>query len=161
MRLYEIPARLREAFEGLDVDPETGEILNAEALDEIEGEASEKVENTALYLRELKAESEALKVEAKRLLDRKASLDKRADYLRALLIPALDGLGGKVKTPRVTVYVSRRQAVEIGEGVTLPDEFKTIKVTETPNKTAIKAALLEGLTIEGVSLIETESVSMR
>ena len=36
----------------------------------------------------------------------------------------------------------------------LPTEFKTIKVTETPDKTAIKKAIQAGQVIEGCELIE-------
>ena len=43
----------------------------------------------------------------------------------------------------------------------LPNEYKTIKVTESANKTAIKKALQEGVEIDGCRLIENENLSIK
>jgi len=43
----------------------------------------------------------------------------------------------------------------------LPNEYKTIKVTESANKTAIKKALQEGIKIEGCRLLENENLSIK
>lgn len=43
----------------------------------------------------------------------------------------------------------------------LPNEYKTIKVTESANKTAIKKALQEGIEIDGCRLIENENLSIK
>ena len=43
----------------------------------------------------------------------------------------------------------------------LPKEYKTIKVTESPNKTAIKKALQEGVEIDGCRLIENENLTIK
>lgn len=59
MKLYEIAPALRFALDDIVVDEETGEILNADALHAVEAEAAEKIEATALYLRELDAEAKA------------------------------------------------------------------------------------------------------
>ena len=48
MKLYEIPTKIRAALDGIDCDPETGEILQADALHAVEAEASDKIEATAL-----------------------------------------------------------------------------------------------------------------
>lgn len=42
MKLYEIPTKIRAVLDGIDCDPETGEILNADALHAVEVEAAEK-----------------------------------------------------------------------------------------------------------------------
>lgn len=104
MKLYEIPTKIRAVLDGIDCDPETGEILNADALHAVEAEAAEKIEATALYLRELDAEAKAAKDEADRMLARVKSMQKRSDYLKAMLLDALHATG-KVKTGRVTVSI--------------------------------------------------------
>ena len=43
----------------------------------------------------------------------------------------------------------------------LPKKYKTIKVTESANKTAIKKALQEGVEIDGCRLIENENLSIK
>ena len=61
MKLYEINDAIRCALDTVQIDEETGEITGAEALHEIEALANDKVEATALYLRESDAEIEAVK----------------------------------------------------------------------------------------------------
>ena len=160
MKLYEIAPALRFALDDIEVDPETGEILNADALHAVEAQAAEKVEATALYLRELDAEAKAAKEEADRMLARVKSMQKRSDYLKAMLLDALHATG-KVKTGRVTVSNRTTQAVEIEEGANLPEAYTTVKTTVNPNKVAIKQALLDGVEVPGCSLEARESVSIR
>ena len=160
MKLYEIPTKIRAVLDGIDCDPETGEILNADALHAVEVEAAEKIEATALYLRELDAEAKAAKDEADRMLARVKSMQKRSDYLKSMLLDALHATG-KVKTARVTVSIRTTKAVEIAEGADLPEAYTTVKTTVSPNKVAIKQALLDGVEVPGCELIERESVSIR
>lgn len=160
MKLYEIAPALRFALDDIEVDPETGEILSADALHAVEAEAAEKIEATALYLRELDAEAKAAKEEADRMLARVKSMQKRSDYLKAMLLDALHATG-KVKTGRVTVSIRTTKTVEIEEGASLPEAYTTVKTTVTPNKVAIKQALLDGVEVPGCHLEARESVSIR
>ena len=160
MKLYEISDAIRAALDHIDVDPETGEILNADNLHAVEAEASDKVEATALYLRELDAEAKAAKEEADRMLARVKSMQKRSDYLKSMLLDALHATG-KVKTARVTVSIRTTQAVAVDEGANLPEAYTTVKTTVSPNKVAIKQALLDGVEVPGCSLEARESVSIR
>lgn len=160
MKLYEISDAIRAALDHIELDPETGEILQADALHAVEAEASEKIEATALYLRELDAEAKAAKDEADRMIARVKSMQKRSDYLKSMLIEALHATG-KVKTARVTVSIRTNKAIEVADGVTLPDAFVTVRTTTTPNKTALKEAIEAGAEIEGVRLVERESVQIK
>lgn len=160
MKLYEIAPALRFALDDIVVDEETGEILSSDALHAVEAQAAEKIEATALYLRELDAEAKAAKEEADRMLARVKSMQKRSDYLKAMLLNALHATG-KVKTARVTVSIRTSKAIEVADGVTLPDAFVTVRTTTTPNKTALKEAIEAGADIEGVRLVERESVQIK
>lgn len=160
MKLYEISDAIRAALDHIDVDPETGEILNADNLHAVEAEASDKVEATALYLRELDAEAKAAKDEADRMIARVKSMQKRSDYLKSMLLDALHATG-KVKTARVTVSIRTTKAVEIAEGADLPEAYTTVKTTVSPNKTAIKDALSAGIEVPGCHIEERESVQIR
>lgn len=160
MKLYQISDAIRQALDHIELDEETGEILSADALHAVEAEASEKIEATALYLRELDAEAKAAKEEANRMLDRVKSMQKRSDYLKSMLLDALHATG-KVKTVRVTVSIRTTKAVEIAEGADLPEAYTTVKTTVSPNKVAIKQALLDGVEVPGCHLEARESVSIR
>lgn len=160
MKLYEISDAIRAALDHIELDEETGEILSADALHAVEAAASEKIEATALYLRELDAEAKAAKDEADRMIARVKSMQKRSDYLKAMLLDALHATG-KVKTARVTVSIRTSKAIEVADGVTLPDAFVTVRTTTTPNKTALKEAIEAGAEIEGVRLVARESVQIK
>lgn len=160
MKLYEISDAIRQALDHIELDEETGEILSADALHAVEAEASEKIEATALYLRELDAEAKAAKEEADRMLARVKSMQKRSDYLKAMLLDALHATG-KVKTGRVTVSIRTTQAVQINQEQAIPEAYTTVKTTVSPNKVAIKQALLDGVEVPGCHLEARESVSIR
>lgn len=160
MKLYQISDAIRQALDHIELDEETGEILSADALHAVEAQAAEKVEATALYLRELDAEAKAAKEEADRMLARVKSMQKRSDYLKAMLLDALHATG-KVKTGRVTVSIRTTKAVEIAEGADLPEAYTTVKTTVSPNKVAIKQALLDGVEVPGCHIEERESVQIR
>lgn len=160
MKLYEIAPALRFALDDIVVDEETGEILNADNLHAVEAAANDKIEATALYLRELDAEAKAAKDEADRMIARVKSMQKRSDYLKSMLLEALHATG-KVKTARVTVSIRTTQAVAVDEGANLPEAYTTVKTTVSPNKTTIKQALLDGVEVPGCHLEARESVSIR
>lgn len=161
MKLYEIPYAIRDALDRIEVDEDTGEILNADALRDAEAQAAEKLESTGLYVRELQAEAEAVKAEAERMIARAHALAKKSDTIKQLMLAALPAVGGKVRTARVTVSIRQSQAVEIDEGTELPEAFVTTKTTTSPNKVALKDALKGGAAIPGVHLITKESVQIR
>ena len=160
MKLYEISDAIRQALDHIELDEETGEILSADELHAVEAEAAEKIEATALYLRELDAEAKAAKDEADRMIARVKSMQKRSDYLKSMLLDALHATG-KVKTARVTVSIRTTKAVEIAEGADLPEAYTTVKTTVSPNKTAIKDALSAGIEVPGCHIEERESVQIR
>jgi len=62
MTLYEINAQIR-AFLEENVDPETGEVLNLDALGDLELERSAKLESYALAVKNYDAEIAAVKAE--------------------------------------------------------------------------------------------------
>lgn len=159
MRLYEIPNELRLALESLEVDEDTGEILNPEILTKVESAAKEKIEAAALFCRELDSEATAVKDEADRLAARARALTSKSARIKALLEPALESLGGKVKTGRISVFFRTSKSVEVSEGVELPDEFTRKYVT--PDKPKIKEALSAGMEIPGCALVSKRSITTR
>lgn len=160
MKLYEISDALRTALEHIEVDEETGEILAADELHAVEAAANDKIEATALYLKEEDAEIKALKEEIDRMTARLKSKTKRNDYIKSLLLDALHA-NGKVKTPRVTVSIRTTKAVQITQEQAIPEAFTTKKITISPNKVLIKETISAGGCVPGCELIERESVSIR
>ena len=149
------------------VDAETGEILDTEKLDALQMEREAKLEGVALWVKDLKAEADAVKAEADKLTARKKALDNKVESIKAWLLEAL--AGEKLKTPRCNVYQTHGQRVSVPDEAGLigflqtlddPDRFLRFKEPEL-KKDEIKKALKDGVVIPGASLEETESVVIR
>lgn len=160
--LYEIDAAILAA-----VDQETGEILDVDKLDALQMERDAKLEGVALWVKDLKAESAAVKEEADKLTARKKALDNKIESIKAWLLYALGG--GKLKTARCNVYSTHSQRVAVADEPELirflqtleePEKFLRFKDPEL-RKDEIKKALKDGTIIPGASLEETESVVIK
>ena len=149
------------------VDQETGEILDVEKLDALQMEREQKLEGVALWIKDLKAEAEAVKEEADKLTARKKSLENKIDGLKNWLLYALNG--EKLKTPRCNVYQTHSQKLNVPDEHGLisflqtleePEKFLRFKDPEL-KKDDIKKALKEGYEIPGAILEQTESVVIK
>ena len=149
------------------VDPETGEIVDAEALSALQMERERKLEGVALWIKDLNAEADAVKAEADKLNDRKKNLDKRIADLKSWLLTALGG--EKLRTPRCNVYQTHSQRLAVENEAELisflqtldnPEQFLRFKEPEL-KKDEIRKALKADFVIPGASLEETESVVIK
>ena len=157
MTLFEINDAILN-FE-YEIDEETGEILNAEALDELNIAKEEKIENVGLWIKNLEAEAAAVKAEKDNMAARQKRLEKKAESLRGYLTYALQG--EKFSTPRVAMSFRKSESVHITEEYLIPDEFMNIKITKTPDKTELKKALKEGKDILGAELITKQNLQIK
>ena len=158
MKLYEIDNAILEC-----IDLETGEIIDTEQLDKLQMERDTKLENVACWIKDLKAEAEALKNEKQALAERQKVAENKAESLKKWLAYALQG--EKFKTPKCAISFRKSEAVEVtDEGLNNlmkeHDELLTYKAPE-PNKTAIKQALKDGLSVEGVQLVQNISTIIK
>ena len=153
MTLYELNDTIRRAIEQ-GFDEETGEILDTNALEALEIQRDEKIENIALFIKNLKAEAEAIKAEKMNLAKRQQTAENKAEWLKQYLTKCLDG--EKFFSPKVAVSYRKSQTVEFIDGFDvnqLPEQFQR-KVEPEADKTALKNALKEGEEIYGVYLAE-------
>ena len=158
MNLYEINEAIERAFEAC-IDPETGEIVgDTEALDDLVLARDEKVENIALWIKNLKAEAEAIRNEEKALADRRRAAENKAERLKSYLAYNLDG--EKFKTPKVSISWRKSESVVVPDVFQLPDEYVKYKDPE-PNKQLIKEAIKKGFDVEGASLVENTNLIIK
>ena len=158
MKLYEIDNAILEC-----IDMETGEVIDIDKLNELQIERDAKVENVACWIKELKAEAEAIKKEKQILADRQRTAENKAESLKKWLAYALNGQ--KFKTAKCSISFRNTESVEVtDEGLENlmkeHDELLTYKKPE-PNKTAIKQAINDGLSVEGVQLVQNVSTIIK
>lgn len=144
-RLYEIDEQITAL-----IDEETGEIINPELFEQLQLERGEKLESIALWIKDLKADAEALKAEKLAFGERQKRTEKKIESLKSLLSQALGG--EKFKTTLVECSFRRSEEVQVDDVYNLPEEYLRYKDPE-PDKTALKAAIKEGKEIAGATLV--------
>lgn len=147
MTLYEINKQIMDAVE-YGCDSETGEIIDASALDTLKIARDEKHENTALLIKDLRAQEKAIAEEEAALHKRRTTLANKAGSLAEYLQWSLDG--EMLTTPRCAVQYRRTQVVNITDETLIPDKF--FKIERKPSKQAIKDALKHGEEVAGAVL---------
>ena len=152
MKLYEINEAILSC-----VDPETGE-ADAEKLDELMLMREEKLENLALWVKDLKAEADAIKAEEKALAERRQAKERKAESIKAYLEKEL--AGQKFETSRAVCSFRKSQKVEITDLDKIPDDYLRYSAP-IADKTAIKAAIKDGLKIEGAELVDSVTMSIK
>lgn len=158
MTIYEINEEILNC-----IDLETGEIIDIDRLNDLQLERDTKIENVACWIKELKAEAEAIKAEKLILAERQKVAENKAESLKKWLAYALDGQ--KFKTSKCSISYRKSESVEVTEEglnnlIKEHDELLTYKAPE-PNKKAIKDALKDGLSVEGVQLVQNTSTIIK
>lgn len=157
MTLYEIDELIIKAIE-FGYDPETGEILDESALDELQMAKDEKIENMCLYVKDLRAEASAIGEEQVALGKRKFARQKKADSIERLIQRSLDG--EKFKTSKCEVKYRKSDAVNIIDESLIPEQYMRTKTTVEPNKAEIKKVLKSGETVPGATLEQHNNMSI-
>lgn len=158
MNLYQISAAIENAFMSC-IDPETGEIVgDTSALDDLQIQREEKIENIALYIKNLKAEAEAIQNEERKLKSRRQTCENRADWLKKYLANNLQG--EKFKSPRAAISWRRSESVKVNDLWKLPEQYIRIADPE-PDKKALKKALKAGEAIEGAELVQSLNLQIK
>lgn len=157
MTLFDIDKAIAD-FE-FEVDEETGEILNPNALEELEMAREQKIENVGLYIKNLEAEADAVENQEKIFADRKKRIRKKIEGLKSFLGYALDGQ--KFKTDKVEMSFRKSESVHITDEYLIPDEYKLFTVVKKPDKKVLKDALKKGKEIMGVELIEKQNIQIK
>lgn len=161
MTLYNIDNKILEIIErGFVVDEDTGEIIDSAEevnakLEELEFDRTAKIENIALYIKNMESLVVSLKAEEKALADRRRAREKRIENLKNYLTSSMVVANENgFETSKVCISFRKSESVVVNEAL-LDQKYFNEKVTYTPDKTAIKKALKDGATIDG-AYIETK-----
>lgn len=157
MTLFEIDKAIAD-FE-MDIDPETGEVLNFDELDELQMAREQKCENIALLIKNKEAEKTAVGEQKKIFADRERVIGNEIDRLKEYLAYALGG--EKFKTDKVVVSYRKSESVLVKDEYLVPDKYCEFTMVRKPNKTNLKKALKDGEEIMGVELVEKQNVSVK
>jgi len=157
MKLYEI----KEQFLRL-ADMELDEQTMNDTLESLAFELEEKADNIACLIKQLTAESEAIKAESKNLADRAKAKEAKADKLTQYLFETFKAVGAdKVETARNVIAIKKNPcSVVLDEGFSV-SEYMVEKVSIQPDKEKIKNDLKFGVEIAGARLEQKERLAIK
>ena len=158
--LYEIAWMYRQV---LDMEPESDDEFGAmmTALDELQGELTEKADNIVKYIRNLSAEADALKAEEAALYKKRKAAENKAERLKAYLAAQMTLCG--LKELKAGLFKLRFQptapAISIIDESVVPEKFHRVKVEI--DKLAIRDALKNGEEVPGIKIERGETLVIR
>lgn len=148
--------------DGIDPNDErVQELLEKMVAQEDEWES--KAVNVGRFLNQLSLDVVQIESEIERLTKKKKSNESAHKNLHDLLMWQMEAFGKtEIKNPLLTIKVKENPPSLIVEREDLvPDKFKAKKEVVTVNKNAIKQALKDGETIDGVKLINTKKLTIK
>ena len=158
--LYEIAWMYRQV---LDMEPESDDEFGAmmTALDELQGELTDKADNIVRYIRNLSAEADALKAEEAALYKKRRAVENKAERLKAYLAAQMTLCG--LRELKAGLFKLRFQpttpAISIIDESAVPEKFHRVKVEI--DKLAIRDALKNGEEVPGIELQRGEALVIR
>lgn len=161
MTLWEIDKALLEC-----IDTDTGEILDFERLDELQLAREAKLENIALYIKNLQADAEAIREEEKALAERRKAKENRAASLKEYLSKALDG--NTFETAKVSLSFRSSTKVNIEDELSVVEYLEKNHIEDALKYSMPKISLAEvgkllkaGIEIPGAVLQENNNLQIK
>ena len=159
--LYQIDNAILECL-----DLETGEILDFERLGELRMEREKKIENVALWIKNLESEAAAIKAEQDTLAARRKVKENRVKSLKEYLSNSLNGQ--EFESAKVQIRYRKSSALEISDADTLLDwleknekesciKYKAPEISASEVTKLIKA----GEEVPGAVLVERQNLLLK
>ena len=169
--LYAIRDDIESILEhGFIVDTETGEIDEADIADKLaalEIAEADKLENTALYIKNLAADISAIKTEEKALAERRRAKEKRQTWLEQYLTGFMQATNREAfGTARCALSFRKSTSLSItDEGAVkeyakLDDSILRYKDPEI-NKAVVTQQIKAGTNIPGAALVERQNLQIK
>lgn len=153
--------KMREELEGLmALSDEVGPEAIRDTISGMSGEIGDVIESVVKYVRNLELLEKAAKEEVNRVKARADRFGASADAARASIAKVMELAGHTTCTTALfTVSLAKgSESVDIFDESQLPDEFIEVKVTQTPNKKAIKDAIKNKVDVPGAKLVTGDKV---
>lgn len=152
--LYEINQQLLDT-----IDLDTGEIIDTHKFDQLQLERNEKLENVALWYKNLLSEAAAYKAEKDVFAEKQKRAEAKADSLKKYLDSSLNG--SKFETVKVNVSYRKSTSVEVVDQTLIPEQYLRTVTTVAPDKTEIAKALKLGELVNGVQFKESSNIQIK
>lgn len=159
MTIWEID-RSMEAL----VDPETGELMDWEAISALQLERENKVENMVLWYKNIVSDVAEMKAAENDLKERRQKKERNAERLKSYIEYAL--AGEKFETARCAVSYRKSKALELGEGVgdwLYKNGYRDLVVEQAHkiDKRGVTELIKGGVVVPGAEIVERQNMSIK
>ena len=162
MTLFEINDAIQRCVKlesGDYVDTETGEIIDTEALSQLEMDRDTKIRNIACWIKNLESDEKALADQIKIFQARKKAAENKRESLKSYLAAFM--AGKKWQNSEVAISWRKSESVEVEDIEKLPKEYLRVVTTTEANKQQLKADLKSGAEIDGAHLVTKENIQIK
>lgn len=164
MRLYEISDIYRNVINAVENEEVNYNDIK-EALDVIEDDFDNKVDNTACLIKDMQGDVEKMKTEEKNLSQRRKFMEKRIDDLKQYLSYNLLAVGKrKLETSRNKISFRKSSALKIDDEKSFAafyPEYCNVETVYKVDKNRVKQSIKNGEVIEGASVIESDNIQIK
>ena len=160
--LYDISTRYANILELAENPDVPVEVFEA-ALQDMDGELNEKLNNIVSFIRSLEGDVTIIKNEVDRLNARKKSTENKIASLKRYTEDCLKAINkDKIKTPLFTVSLQKNPpSLGILNEELIPDAYRKVETVVSYDKKGMIAELKAGAIIDGVELKESRSLRIR
>lgn len=155
MTLYEIDKTIYTLF-----DEKTGELKDYEAFEQLNLDRETKVENIALYYKDLLGDAKKIKEEKDRLNERQKQCEARAESLKKLLDYALQGNSFKTDKTAIT-YRNSERCIVLDEETFIIAHPEYVENKPKILLADIKKAIKSGEVISGADVIPSTNIQIK
>ena len=162
--LYQLSEQLKN-FE-FDINEETGEVLNIDALNYLQLTYNEKAENIIKFIKNLNAEVIAIKSEEQALAERRKHKENKVKWLKDYLSGIMQQNGNdKLEFTSGVASFRKSKSVEVSpefvEWAKINDKDLLTYKEPTANKTAIKEQLQAGKELPFATIVENKNLGIK
>ncbi|MER2153573.1 MAG: siphovirus Gp157 family protein [Solibacillus sp.] len=134
-----------------------------EALNAIDGELAEKLENYASVMKNIESDIAGIKAEEGRLAERRKAMENSIKRMKENMQLAMDASGEKkLKGEKFTFTVQKNPpSLKVLDDAVIPPQYISVEEVRNIDKKAILAELKNGAEISGVEIQQGESIRIR
>lgn len=160
--LYEMTAEFKavaQKLEDLDLDDQT----IADTLEGYSADFENKVIAISSFIRNLEVSANAMKQAEAEMNDRRKSVERKIEGLKSYVLTNMKAIGkDKVECPLFKVSIrTNAPSVQVANEDAVPAKFVVMKTSTSIDKKALKEAIEAGEVVEGVSLVRSNTLSIK
>lgn len=163
MNLFEINEKIANCFrisETEVIDADTGEVLDADYLADLELQKDEKIENIAKFIKNLDSDAKQLKEQKELFAKRQKAAENKRDALKKYLSDFLNGEKWNAEDLSVAVSFRKSESVNIINEADIPEEYLIIQPSKI-DKAAIKKAIKSGASVNGAEIEINNNIQIK